>query len=67
MRISYELLDILKAHKKCIRRCAVNTFGYISKAIGPQGIIEILLNNLRVQERQNRTMFIIYCIDKFIK
>ncbi len=54
MRISYELLDILKAHKKCIRRCAVNTFGYISKAIGPQDIIEILLNNLRVQERQNR-------------
>jgi len=54
MRISYELLDILKAHKKSIRRCAVNTFGYISKAIGPQDIIEILLNNLRVQERQNR-------------
>merc|ERR1711997_827972 len=49
-----ELLDILKAHKKAIRRCAVNTFGYISKAIGPQDIIEILLNNLRVQERQNR-------------
>ena len=32
----------------------MNTFGYISKAIGPQDIIEILLNNLRVQERQNR-------------
>lgn len=54
MRIAYELLDMLKAHKKGIRRAAVNTFGYIAKAVGPQDVIEILLNNLRVQERQNR-------------
>lgn len=40
--------------KKGIRRAAVNTFGYIAKAVGPQDVIEILLNNLRVQERQNR-------------
>ncbi|GFH28769.1 TOG domain-containing protein, partial [Haematococcus lacustris] len=43
MRICFELLDMLKAHKKAIRRATVNTFGYIAKAIGPQ-----------VQERQNR-------------
>ena len=36
MRISFELLEMLKAPKKGIRRAAVNTFGYIAKAIGPQ-------------------------------
>jgi len=54
MRICFELLDMLKAHKKAIRRAAVNTFGYIAKAIGPQDVLHTLLNNLKVQERQNR-------------
>lgn len=54
MRICFELLDMLKAHKKGIRRAAVNTFGYIAKAIGPQDVLATLLNNLKVQERQNR-------------
>merc|ERR1719361_2740119 len=54
MRIAHELLDMLKAHKKQIRRATVNTFGYIAKALGPQDVLEILLNNLRVQERQIR-------------
>jgi splicing factor 3B subunit 1 len=54
MRICFELLDMLKAHKKAIRRAAVNTFGYIAKAIGPQDVLVTLLNNLKVQERQNR-------------
>lgn len=36
MRICFELLEMLKAHKKGIRRATVNTFGYIAKAIGPQ-------------------------------
>ncbi|KAI9178917.1 U2 snRNP component prp10 [Blastocladiella emersonii ATCC 22665] len=54
MRICFELLDLLKAHKKAIRRAAVNTFGYIAKAIGPQDVLATLLNNLKVQERQNR-------------
>jgi splicing factor 3B subunit 1 len=53
-RICFELLDMLKAHKKGIRRATVNTFGYIAKAIGPQEVLATLLNNLRVQERQNR-------------
>jgi len=54
MRICFELLDMLKAHKKAIRRASVNTFGYIAKAIGPQDVLATLLNNLKVQERQNR-------------
>merc|ERR1712137_213412 len=54
MRICFELLDMLKAHKKSIRRATVNTFGYIAKAIGPHDVLATLLNNLKVQERQNR-------------
>merc|ERR1719428_2799637 len=54
MRISFDLLDMLKHPKKSIRRATVNTFGYIAKAIGPQDVLVTLLNNLKVQERQNR-------------
>ncbi|KAL6782084.1 hypothetical protein ACKKBF_B10605 [Auxenochlorella protothecoides x Auxenochlorella symbiontica] len=54
MRICFELLDMLRAFKKAIRRAAVNTFGYIAKAIGPQDVLVTLLNNLKVQERQSR-------------
>jgi len=54
MRICFELLDMLKAPKKSIRRATVNTFGYIAKAIGPQDVLATLLNNLKVQERQSR-------------
>ncbi|ODV59506.1 U2 snRNP complex subunit HSH155 [Ascoidea rubescens DSM 1968] len=54
MRICFELIDMLKAHRKSIRRAANNTFGYIAKAIGPQEVLSTLLNNLKVQERQSR-------------
>ncbi|KAF8695941.1 hypothetical protein HU200_036817 [Digitaria exilis] len=54
MRICFELLEMLKAHKMGIRRATVNTFGYIAKAIGPQDVLATLLNNLKVQERPNR-------------
>ena len=54
MRICFELLEMLKAHKKGIQRATVNTFGYIAKAIGPSDVLAALLNNLKVQERQNR-------------
>ena len=54
MRICFELLDLLKAQRKSIRRAAVNSFGYIAKAIGPQDVLQVLLTNLRVQERQSR-------------
>ena len=54
MRICFELLEMLKAPRKNIRKASVNTFGYIAKAIGPQDVLHTLLNNLKVQERQNR-------------
>ena len=54
MRICFELLDLLKARKKGIRRAAVNSFGYIAKSLGPQDVLSVLLTNLRVQERQSR-------------
>merc|ERR1712070_1195375 len=54
MRICFELLEMLKAHKKAIRRAAVSTFGFIARAIGPQDVLHTLLNNLKVQERQMR-------------
>jgi len=50
MRISFELLYLLKVHKKGIRRAAVNSFGYIAKSLGPQDVLSVLLTNLRVQE-----------------
>uniref|UniRef100_A0AC35TTK0 SF3b1 domain-containing protein n=1 Tax=Rhabditophanes sp. KR3021 TaxID=114890 RepID=A0AC35TTK0_9BILA len=54
MRICFELLELLKAHKKSIRKAAIDTFGYIAKAIGPHDVLATLLNNLKVQERQLR-------------
>ncbi|XP_049850593.1 LOW QUALITY PROTEIN: splicing factor 3B subunit 1-like [Schistocerca gregaria] len=54
VRICFELLEMLKAHKKGIRRAAVATFGYIAAAVGPAEVLSTLLNNLRVQDRQNR-------------
>jgi splicing factor 3B subunit 1 len=54
MRVCFDLLELLNAHKKAIRRATVNTFGYIAKAIGPHDVLATLLDNLKVQERQNR-------------
>jgi splicing factor 3B subunit 1 len=54
MRICFELLDLLKAHKKAIRRATVNSFGYITKSLGPQDVLQVLLTNLCVQERRSR-------------
>ena len=54
MRICFELLEMVRAPKKSIRRAAVSTFGFIAKAIGPQDVLHTLLNNLKVQDRQMR-------------
>jgi splicing factor 3B subunit 1 len=54
MRICFELLDLLKAHKKGIRHAAVNSFGYIAKSLGPQDVPSAPLTNLQVQECQSR-------------
>ncbi|KAL8441925.1 hypothetical protein Emag_006803 [Eimeria magna] len=53
-RICFDLLDLLRAQKKSIRRATVNTFGYIARTIGPQDVLATLLNNLKMQERQLR-------------
>ncbi|CAE8703818.1 unnamed protein product [Polarella glacialis] len=42
-RICFDLLELLKAQKKAIRRATVNTFGYIAKAIGPHDVLSTLL------------------------
>ena len=49
MRICFELLEMLKAHKKGIRRATVNTFGYIAKAIGPQ-VWQLILDSFHQHE-----------------
>ena len=54
MRICFELLELLKAQRRGIRRAAVGTFGHIARAIGPQDVLHALLSNLKVQERQMR-------------
>ncbi len=54
IRICVDLLDLLKAPRKNIRRAAVNTFGFIARAIGPQDVLVTLINNLKVHDRQMR-------------
>lgn len=54
IRISFELLEMLKAYKKSIRKAANKTFGLIAKAVGPADVLVTLLNNLKMQERQLR-------------
>ncbi|XP_954908.1 splicing factor subunit, putative [Theileria annulata] len=53
-RICFDLIDLLRANKKSIRRATVNTFGYIARCIGPHDVLSTLLNHLKVQERQLR-------------
>ena len=48
MRICFELLELLKAHKKAIRRATVNTFGYIAKAIGYVFIFNYIVNTFHL-------------------
>jgi splicing factor 3B subunit 1 len=54
MRICIEMTELLKAGRKNIRRAAVESFGLVARAIGPQDVTYTLLQNLRAQERQNR-------------
>lgn len=54
LRLCFDMLELLRANKKSIRRATTSTFGFIARAISPQDVLVTLLNNLRVQERQNR-------------
>ncbi|KAI0640816.1 armadillo-type protein [Trametes meyenii] len=71
MRICFELLDLLKAHKKGIRCAAVNSFGYrawvpkmffstvaitiVAETCGPFTCIPAILNEYRTAELNVRT------------
>ena len=56
MRICFEFLELIKAHKEAMDQVAASTFGYIAliTVIGPQDAMYMLLNNLKVQDRQMR-------------
>ena len=54
MRICFELLELLKAPRKAIRKPAVSTFGFIAQAIGLTGFFGTFLNNWKLQERTQR-------------
>ena len=56
MRICFELLELLKAHKKAIRRATVNTFGYIAKAIGCVFIIIWLFFNCLLSSLAHKSL-----------
>uniref|UniRef100_A0A182SX53 Phosphatase PP2A regulatory subunit A/Splicing factor 3B subunit 1-like HEAT repeat domain-containing protein n=1 Tax=Anopheles maculatus TaxID=74869 RepID=A0A182SX53_9DIPT len=54
LRVCFELLELFKSHNKSVRHTAINTFGYIARAIGPNDILLMLLNSLKVQQRRYR-------------
>lgn len=54
MRICFDLLEMLRAHRRTIRQATIETFGNIAQAIGPQEVLATLLSNLKVQERTLR-------------
>ncbi|KAK9288665.1 hypothetical protein L1049_017126 [Liquidambar formosana] len=44
-----EKANIVSPHMIGIRRCTVNSFGYIAKGVGPQDVLATLLINLKCQ------------------
>lgn len=54
LRVSFELLEMLKSYRKSIRREANDTFGKIAQVVGPFDLLSVLLNNLKMQDRQLR-------------
>ncbi|KAG9389791.1 putative splicing factor 3b subunit 1 [Carpediemonas membranifera] len=54
MRICFAMLDMFRAPSKNVRRACIATFGRVAQVIGPQDVLAALLNNLRVQERQQK-------------
>eukprot|EP00835_Amoeboradix_gromovi_P000725 NODE_27_length_33950_cov_0.349739.p3 type:complete len:920 gc:universal NODE_27_length_33950_cov_0.349739:12698-9939(-) len=54
IRISFELVELMRAQRKGIRKASTVCLGCIAQAIGPQEVLATLINNLKVQERQIR-------------
>lgn len=55
MRISYELVDSLTAWNREARKNATESLGCISRIVGPQEILDILIDNLESEDRNQRT------------
>eukprot|EP00760_Papus_ankaliazontas_P010912 PhM_4_TR14572/c0_g2_i1/m.102746/K12828/SF3B1, SAP155; splicing factor 3B subunit 1 len=53
-RICFQMLDLLKSHRKSVRKATVKMFGFIAMASDPVHVINTLLDNLKTQERQQR-------------
>lgn len=54
MRVSYELVDSLASWNKGVRRDAAESLGCISKIVGPQEVLNILMDNLESEDRNQR-------------
>ncbi|KAG5858993.1 hypothetical protein KMI_09g14200 [Encephalitozoon hellem] len=54
MRISYELVDSLASWNKEIRKNATESLGCISRIVGPQEILDILIDNLESEDKNQR-------------
>eukprot|EP00834_Sanchytrium_tribonematis_P003159 NODE_114_length_18474_cov_1.567510.p3 type:complete len:729 gc:universal NODE_114_length_18474_cov_1.567510:8416-6230(-) len=54
LRICFELVELMRAQRKGIRRASTICLGHIALAIGPQDVLATLINNLKVQERHVR-------------
>nr|AGE94843.1 hypothetical protein ECU11_0900 [Encephalitozoon cuniculi] len=55
MRISYGLVDSLVSWNKEMRRNATESLGCISRIVGPQEILDILMDGLESEDRHQRT------------
>lgn len=54
LRICYELIELLRSDQSKIRNITTKAFADIAKATSPYDVLLTLLNNFRVQDRQNR-------------
>lgn len=55
LRISYELVDSLSFCSRRMRKMVVGSLGYISRIVGPQEILNILMDILESEDKQQRT------------
>lgn len=54
LRISYELVDALTSWRRRTRRNAVETLGRISRIVGPQEVLNILMDSLESEDKHQR-------------
>lgn len=54
IRISYELVDSLTSWNRKTRRRAIESLGLISRMVGPQEVLNILIDNLESPDKHQR-------------